>query len=170
MISAGASKKVAQTVALFEAAKGLVVLLAGFGLLSLLHRDLRVVAAAVVGRLHLNPTEGFGSVFIQAAARTTDARLWLLASFGLLYALFRFIEAYGLWFARVWAEWLAVISGGIYLPFEIYEASERLTWVRISALLVNVAVVVAMISVLRRNQRTREMALAPSEASTLARE
>ncbi|MCZ7627423.1 MAG: DUF2127 domain-containing protein [Candidatus Methylomirabilis sp.] len=37
------------------------------------------------------------------------------------YASVRFVEAYGLWLERRWAEWFAAVSGGIYIPFEIYE-------------------------------------------------
>jgi hypothetical protein len=36
----------------------------------------------------------------------------------------RFAEVGGLRFHRVWAEWLAAQSGGIYLPFELYELYE----------------------------------------------
>lgn len=39
----------------------------------------------------------------------------------------RFVEAYGLWRERRWANWLAAISEGIYLPVEIYELFARVT-------------------------------------------
>ena len=44
-----------------------------------------------------------------------------MAAGAFMYALVRFIEAYGLWNARVWAEWFAILSGCLYLPWEIYE-------------------------------------------------
>jgi hypothetical protein len=46
-------------VAAFEAAKGLLVLAAGFGLLSLLHKDVQVLAERFVDRLHLNPAKRY---------------------------------------------------------------------------------------------------------------
>jgi len=140
-------------VALFEATKGVIVLLAGFGLLSLLHHDLRALAIALVGRLHLEASHHYPSVFIEAASRTTDSRLWFIAVIGFVYAAFRFVEAYGLWFCRTWAEWLALISGGIYLPLEVYEVFRRLTWMRVSALVANIVVVIAIALVLWRNKR-----------------
>ena len=155
MISAHTSKTVVKSVAVFEAVKGTLVLLGGFGLLSLLHRNIRVIAAALVGRLHLNPTHGFANSFIEAASRVTDARLWMIALLGFVYGLFRLFEAYGLWFGKVWAEWLAVVSGGIYLPLEIYELVEKFTWVRVSALTFNVAVVIFMTNVLLKNRRRK---------------
>lgn len=155
MLSSNASRKVLKSVALFEAAKGLIVLLAGFGVLSLLHHDLRSLAMALVGRLHLDPTRHYASVFIEAASNTTDARLWFIAIIGFVYALFRFVEAYGLWFCRTWAEWLALISGGIYLPLEVYELFRRVTWMRVTALVANLVVVAAIALVLWRNKRVK---------------
>jgi uncharacterized membrane protein (DUF2068 family) len=158
MISANASRRMVRSVALFEAAKGVLVLLGGFGLLSLLHRDLRALAAALVGRLHLDPSHHYASVFIEAAANTTDARLWFIACVAFVYSTFRFVEAYGLWFERRWAEWLAVVSGGAYIPIELYEVFEKFTWIRISALVVNVAVVVLIGSVLWQKRKRRKVA------------
>ncbi len=68
------------------------------------------------------------------------------------YALVRFVEAYGLWQGRRWAEWLAALSAGIYLPFEIYELSKSATWILISAFVTNILVIVVMIAALRRSR------------------
>jgi uncharacterized membrane protein (DUF2068 family) len=168
MISARASKTVVRSVAIFEATKGAVVLLAGFGVLSLLHRDIRVAAAALVGRLHLNPTHRFEHSFIEAASGVTDTGLWLIASLGFLYALFRFLEAYGLWSGRRWAEWLAVVSGGLYVPLEIYELIQRYTWVRVSAVIVNLVVVGMMTVVLVRDIKQKSHAEAVRKARMLS--
>jgi uncharacterized membrane protein (DUF2068 family) len=154
VLSSNASRRVVKSVALFEATKGVIVLLAGFGLLSLLHHDLRALAIALVGRLHMDASHHYPSVFIEAASRTTDARLWSIATIGFVYAIFRFVEAYGLWFCRTWAEWLALVSGGIYLPLEVYEIIQRITWMRVSALIANLVVVVAIALVLWHNRRT----------------
>ena len=42
-------------IAIIEAIKGLLVLLVGFGLLSLAHRDVEQFAAELVRHAHLNP-------------------------------------------------------------------------------------------------------------------
>lgn len=129
-------------VAVFEATKGVVVILAGFGLLSLIHHDLQTAAEQFVRHLHLNPAKHIGRIFIEAASNFSDARLRILAMLALLYASMRFFEAYGLWFKQRWAEWFAVISGGIYVPFEILELSRGFGWLKIFALVINLAVVV----------------------------
>jgi uncharacterized membrane protein (DUF2068 family) len=55
------------------------------------------------------------------------------------------VEAYGLWKARAWAEWIALISGAIYLPFEVVELIRRLSLFHLSLLIVNLAVVLYMV-------------------------
>jgi uncharacterized membrane protein (DUF2068 family) len=153
MISRTASRTLVKSVAVFEAIKGGIVLLAGFGVLSLVGRDLRSLANSLVGWLHLDPNRHFASVFIEAASNTTDTRLWFIAGFGFVYAAFRFCEAYGLWKSRAWAEWLALVSGGIYLPVETYELIRRVTWIRVTTLVANLAVVILMAIVLWQNRR-----------------
>ena len=106
-------------IAVFEAAKGALVLVAGFGLAAYLQSHTRQAVEDLVTHLHLNPASGTPRVFLDAADALTDARLWMLAAGASLYAAIRFAEAYGLWRDRAWAEWLAVVSGGIYLPFEV---------------------------------------------------
>ncbi len=128
-------------VALFEAAKGLVVVMAGLGLLTLIHRDVQKVAENIVRHLHLNPAKHFPRIFLDAAAAATDARLWVMAFTALLYAAIRFAEAYGLWRKQVWAEWFGILSGALYLPVEIYELTVSVTPVKILIILINLTVV-----------------------------
>src|SRR5205809_541404 len=43
------------------------------------------------------------------------------------------IEAVGLWLERRWAEYLTAVATAGFLPFEIHELIDRVTWVRIVA-------------------------------------
>ena len=134
-----------RTVALFEAAKGTLVLLVGFGLLSLVHHDIQRFAERLVIHAHLNPAARYPRIFIEVANHLTDARLLLIAAGAATYSLVRFVEAYGLWYARRWAEWFAALSGGIYIPFEIFELYERVSWLSLGALLLNSTIVAFML-------------------------
>jgi len=62
-------------IAIIEAIKGLLVLLVGFGLLSLAHRDVEQFAAELVRHAHLNPASHYPHIFIEAATMATDSRL-----------------------------------------------------------------------------------------------
>ncbi len=139
-----------RAIALLEAAKGALVIVAGFGLLLLVHRNAQAFAEQLVGHLHLNPAHRYPQVFVAAMAKLTDARLQLLSAGAMTYAAVRFAEAYGLWRERRWAEWLGAGSGAIYVPFEIYELVTRPAWLGVAALIVNVVVVAYLLDALRR--------------------
>lgn len=139
-------------VATFEAAKGIIVLAVGLGLFRLIHRDVEAGAERLVRHLHFNPASHYPRILIDAAGRLDDAHLRLLAIGALVYAAIRFIEAFGLWLDRRWAEWFAAISGGIYLPVEIYELWEAVTWPRVTVLTVNSIIVVYLVQVLVRGR------------------
>lgn len=136
-------------VAIFEAAKGALVLLAALGLLALVHRNLQDLAEQLVGELNLDPARHYPRIFIETAAHFTNTRRWLLLLFALLYAVVRGVEAYGLWHARRWAEWFAAVAGGIYIPVELYELVHKPGWLSLTALVVNVAIVWLMLRALR---------------------
>lgn len=128
-------------IALFEASKGALVVIAGIGLLSLVHKDVQAIAERLVEHSHLNPASHYPRIFIEAATRVDDHKLKVFAALAFLYSSLRFIEAYGLWRLRAWAEWMAIISGSIYLPLEIYELFEKATAVRAALFLLNLLIV-----------------------------
>ena len=64
-----------------------------------------------------------------------------MALSALLYSVVRFVEAYGLWLQKQWAEWFAVLTGGMYIPVELFEMIRKTTWPRVTVLSVNVGIV-----------------------------
>jgi len=154
--AAGVSVRLSQglrAVAMLEAAKGLIVLLTGFGLFSLLHRDVQHFAEILVRHAHLNPASHIPRIFLAYAARLDDAHLLQLAAAALAYAAVRMVEAYGLWFGRAWGEGFAAASGAVYLPFELHELVHRPGWLPACLAALNLAVVAFMIYSLRRRTR-----------------
>jgi uncharacterized membrane protein (DUF2068 family) len=144
-----------RAVALMEAVKGFIVLGAGFGLLSLLHRDVARIAVSLVTRLHIDPDEHYAGVFLDAAYHVTNKRLLAFAALAALYSALRLGEGYGLWFERRWAEWLGAFSGAIYIPVEVYELWHRPSPIKAGTLLLNTLVVGYLVWVLwsrRRNE------------------
>ena len=128
-----------------ELGKGLVVLLLGFGFVSLVHKDAWDVAETLLHFLHVNPDRRYAQVFLNLADNITDAKLWAMAGGALAYSIVRFVEAYGLWLERTWAEWFALISGALYVPFEAYELVRRPTMVHVAVLLINLGIVLFML-------------------------
>jgi len=130
---------------MFEALKGLIVLVAGFGLFALMHHDVQAIAERLVRYSHLNPARRYPQIFIQAASHMDDSRLRFLAVFAFIYASGRLVEAYGLWLMRTWAEWLAIFSGAIYVPIEVYRLFRRATFLGAVVLLINTFIVVYLV-------------------------
>lgn len=94
-----------------------------------------------MGRLHLNAGKSYPNVFVRILEDTSNAELWLIGALVLAYAMVRFAEAWGLWLGRRWAEWLAALSGGVYVPVEIYELARGVSAIKVAALVLNVCVV-----------------------------
>ncbi len=140
-----------KSIALFEAAKGALVILAGLGLVALLHADAQALAEAIVGRFHLNPASHYPKVFLALLSNPSDGRLWAIGGSAAVYALMRFAEAYGLWHGRAWGNWLGVWSGGIYIPVELYEAVRHPTWIHVGLAAANALVVVYLVQSLARH-------------------
>jgi uncharacterized membrane protein (DUF2068 family) len=139
------SVQVLRAVASLELTKGLIALLAACGVLLLVRReDPWDIADGLLRLLHISPDHHFAQVFLDWADSLTEAKVWAVAGVAVGYSLLRFVEAYGLWYARAWAEWIALISGMLYLPFEIYKLLNRPSPFHVVVFLINVAVVLYM--------------------------
>jgi uncharacterized membrane protein (DUF2068 family) len=146
-----------RVVASFEFAKGVFVLLIGLSALLLVHKDAWVIAESLLALLHVSTDRQWAQVFLDFADRITDARLWAAAQFAFAYSVLRFAEAYGLWKQRTWAEWLAFVSGTLFLPLEIRGLMRGITVLRSAVLAANLAIVLYMFFLLRaERQRRRE--------------
>jgi uncharacterized membrane protein (DUF2068 family) len=65
---------------------------------------------------------------------------WVAAAlFG--YAAVQVAEGMGLWSLRRWGEYLAVVATSLFLPFEVYELTEKVTWLRVTAFVINLLLV-----------------------------
>jgi len=136
-----------RTIAILEALKGVVVLLLGFGLLTLLHKDVEEAAENMLFHLHISPVHKVGAAVLHAASKITDTRLWEFSIGGAAYSAVRFVEAWGLWNRRVWAEWFALLSGAMYLPLEIARLIEKPNGLHLAVLATNVLIVLYMLYV-----------------------
>jgi uncharacterized membrane protein (DUF2068 family) len=77
----------------------------------------------------------------EAFTLSSTTLLWI--AIGLIaYALIELIEAVGLWLMKRWGEYFAVIATSAFLPLEIYELTEKVTWLRLLAVLINIVAVV----------------------------
>lgn len=149
------SKTGVHLIAIFEAVKGAIGLIAGFGILSLINSNIAEFAEDFVGFLHLNSEGRLAHRIVETITRLNPSNIKIFFVLSLVYATVRFVEAYGLWRLRAWAEWFAIISGSAYIPIEIYELIHKPTFFRLGVLIVNVAVVIYLYS-FRKEQKHEE--------------
>jgi len=150
-----------RAVALFEGTKGLLVLLVGFGLLELIHKDLHSAAEQIVRHLHMNPARHSPRIFIDAVDHLTDGQLWAMAFSALLYSFTRFVEAVGLWLQRQWATWFGLLTGGMYIPVELFEIMRGMTWPKVTVLIVNAGIVGYLARILCKSRLQHKHPLFP---------
>ncbi len=129
-------------IAIFEAFKGLLGIAAILGLLSLRHKDLQETAENLINNLHFDPSGELAQKFIESAGKINDSNIAVVIGLCILYVIVRFVEAYGLWTLKAWAEWFAIISGSLYIPFELYELVKKPTFTRAAILTFNVVIVI----------------------------
>ena len=139
-----------------ELAKGFFALIAAGALVVLLHRDvdLQDLALRLFDFLHIDPDRRIPMLFLEAAGRFMDLNVIAVMSFAAVYISLRFIEGYGLWRGRVWAEWLALASGAIYLPLEIHALLQKATLVHWLFLITNL-VILAYIGYVRVSEHNK---------------
>lgn len=142
-----------RAVASFEAFKGILVVLLGIVLL-IYHTHAEDLAESMLDHLHIDEDRRIGQMLMHAASQVTDARLWTIAGAALTYATVRFVEAWGLWHRRIWAEWFALLSGAMYLPWEILKIAQRATAERVIVLAINVIIVLYMLYIRVRERRS----------------
>ena len=136
-------------IALFKFVKAVLLIALGLGALQLIRSDIREQANSMF--------EALGSsidvVPVLRVLRRIGAlapwRLRLIGGGAFLYAALFLTEGVGLWRQRRWAEYLTVIATASFVPFEVFELTQRLTYPRAAALGMNLAVVAYLIWRLR---------------------
>lgn len=135
---------VLHAIALFEGVKGIAAISASIGLLSLIHHDIHALAYALIGHFHLDPEAHYPRMLLDDATWLQNANIRQVILFACAYAVIRFVEGYGLWKDRTWAEWLAACSGGVYLPIEIAHMLEHPSVINGFVLIFNFFIVLYM--------------------------
>jgi uncharacterized membrane protein (DUF2068 family) len=142
-------------IALIEAAKGFLVLLAATGILAFIHADWNELAERLVRLSHLNPASKYPHIFLDAVSHLQQPRMLWLAAGAAAYSMLRFVEAYGLFRERAWAEWLALVASGLFIPAELNEVIRRPSVLSIAVFVINLAIVAVMAHALWQRRRPR---------------
>ena len=156
-----ARRRALHAIALFEAIKGFAALIASIGLLRLLHgdNDIRSLTLALLWRFHLDPSTAYPELLLHYADMLSAIDLRSAAPIAAAYIIIRLAEAYGLWKEKTWAEWLAALSGALYIPLEIAHLVHRTTLINATVLIANVGIVCFMAFQLWRRMHSQALVM-----------
>jgi uncharacterized membrane protein (DUF2068 family) len=130
-----------RAVAVLEIAKGVAAVAFGIWLLSFRDKDIGDMMANLLDRMHIDPAHEFAIRLVSMADKITPEKVEIAALIAVLYAIVRFTEGYGLWNARAWAEYFALISGAAYLPWETWEFLRKPNWFHATLIVINIIVI-----------------------------
>jgi uncharacterized membrane protein (DUF2068 family) len=134
--------------------KGLAVLFAAYGIIRFrshadavrraFNEDLPLIKP-LADRLHWNLEDSSLVHTIRTVLETKTGTLTWIAAGLAVYGVLQLTEAIGLWLLKRWGEYMAAIATSLFIPIEIYEIIERVTWLRVFALVINVAAVIFIV-------------------------
>jgi uncharacterized membrane protein (DUF2068 family) len=145
--------------ALFEGLKGLLALVAAASLEVLGPQPLRNVIAALIAKFNLNPDHGTLPSLLDAI---NPGAVHLAVAVVSLYAVWRLVEAWGLWRAKAWASWLGCVGTAAYLPLDVYALYHHHGWHTWAVLVLNLIVVAVLARDLLKRHASANIEIARS--------
>ncbi len=160
----GGGDRVLRLIAVERALRAIVLLAAGLVLVTHAHESWGTDATSLARHLGLD-TNGQG--LRRLLTKISLLRPSQIAAFGLVamsYGVLEGVEAYGLWRARPWAEYLTIIATSLLFIPEVWELSKSLTPLKLGGLLVNIVIVAYLVRRLLKRRRLLDRAAAGGPA------
>ncbi|MCW2495713.1 DUF2127 domain-containing protein [Jatrophihabitans sp.] len=96
-------------------------------------------------QIHFKVSDSSTINSIEKVLHAKASTLNLIASALLVYAALQIVEGVGLWSLKRWGEYVAVVGTTLFIPLEVYEVVDKLTWLKLVVLAINVAAVVYLL-------------------------
>jgi uncharacterized membrane protein (DUF2068 family) len=138
--------------------KGIILIIVGIKLLSLLNRDVAEWFADFIARHNIDAENKYVHSLMEKLSGITNNQIMLFSVGSFLYAGLDFTEGIGLWFEKRWAEILTAVATALFVPFELYEIYERFTFVRVLILVVNLFVIWYLATRVKDEKREERLA------------
>jgi uncharacterized membrane protein (DUF2068 family) len=96
-------------------------------------------------QIHFKVSDSTTITSIEKILHAKPSTLNVIAVGLLGYGALQVAEGIGLWSLKRWGEYVAVVGTTAFIPFEVYELTENVSWLKIAVLLVNIAAVVYLL-------------------------
>lgn len=140
-------------VAVFKLVKAVALMVAGIGILKLMHVDVGDALEHWVTKLGLDPDSPLIGDLLEKATRLSPDKIRQMGLVSFFYSGLFLTEGIGLWLLKRWAEWLTVIITSSLVPVEIYEICRRPGMLKVGALALNLAIVGYLVYRIVKEQR-----------------
>lgn len=129
--------------------------LLGIGALKLLHRDLLDIAERFILAMRFNPESHFVNLVLEKVAMIDPHRLRQISAAIFGVAALDAIEGAGLVLEKAWAEYVTLVLTASFLPWEGFEILRHVTWIKVSLIVINIAVVLYLLFYVKMRMRER---------------
>lgn len=140
-------------IAVTKLVKALLVVVIGLGAFRLINKDLEESARNLTMHLRIDPENHYARLLFEKVAKIDSSRLRHYGVVSFFFAAELFTEGVGLWLNQNWAKYMVIGGTGFFIPFEAYSCIQRFDWERLLLLIVNVAIVIYVAVVVRREHR-----------------
>lgn len=147
-------------IGLFKLSKAVLSVALGVGALKLLHHDIAAVVLHIADVFRLDPENHLVWLLLSKADVVNPSELRHFSILTFTYAGLCLVEGTGLMLEKRWAEFFTVTLTALALPWECFELYKEFTTPRVALLLANIAVLVYLIWLLRRQFRREREAVA----------
>jgi uncharacterized membrane protein (DUF2068 family) len=96
-------------------------------------------------QIHFNVSDSATIKAIEKIINAKQSTLNWIAVGILFYGLLQIAEGVGLWVLKRWGEYVAVVGTTLFIPLEVYELTDKISWLKIVALAVNIAAVAYLV-------------------------
>ncbi|MBZ5710087.1 DUF2127 domain-containing protein [Nannocystis pusilla] len=146
----GAHDRMLRAIALFKFFKTALLVTVGLGARELLRPEVAEQAQEWVAALSLRSERVAAQDLLGRLDDVAPSRLAALAAASFVYATVFAVEGVGLWRARRWAEYITVVTTLSFVPLEAHHLLRYPSAPGVSALALNLAVVLYLIARLKR--------------------
>jgi len=115
-----------------------------------MHRDVATVTEHWIEVLRVDPDNRFIHRGLLRVFNVTPKQLKELSAGTFIYAAIFLTEGTGLLARKHWAEYMTLISTGLFIPLEVYEIYHHFTLLKLGITVINVAIIWYLAAALKR--------------------
>jgi uncharacterized membrane protein (DUF2068 family) len=139
-------------IAVYKLLKAIGLMLVAAVAFGFVHTPWLERVAVWVAELPIRSGHGILIRWVNGLLDLSPSRFELIGIGACLYAGVFAVEGWGLWRGKRWAEYLTVFATASLIPFEAWEIYHRFGWLKVAALVLNVAIVVYLWRLVRRER------------------